>query len=70
MSWDISPIGFKTLGLVSQVQVLKVEVPHVRFKPFPPRGETLGFEFPPGCGSPCQGVGFMVRLGSSLSYLL
>ena len=33
------------------MQVLKVEMPDVGFKPFAPQGEALGFEFPPDCGS-------------------
>ena len=40
-----SPIGFQSYmfeGLIFQVQVLKVGVPEVRFKPFTPRGEAYG----------------------------
>lgn len=39
-------------GLVSQVLVLKVAVGNVGYKPFSPRGEALGFEFPPDLGLP------------------
>lgn len=38
--------------LISQVQVLKVEVvPDMGFKTFAPQGEAPGFEFPSNCGS-------------------
>lgn len=37
------------------MQVLKVEVPNVRFEPFTPWGEALGFEFSPDSGPLCQG---------------
>lgn len=57
-------------GLIAQVLVLKVRAPDVRFKPLPSQGEPLCFEFPPDCGSPCLGVGFMGRLCLSLSYSL
>lgn len=37
------------------MQVLKVRVPDVGFKPFCPQGEGPGFEFLPHCGSLHQG---------------
>lgn len=55
---DVSPIGFQSLKFgefISQVQVLKVGVPSVSFKPFAPQEEYLGFEFSPDRGLPCQG---------------
>ena len=55
---DVSPSGFQNemfWGLISQVQVLKAEVPDMEFKPFIPQGEAPGFEFPPGCALLCQG---------------
>lgn len=39
-----------SLGLTSQVQVLKVMVPNVGSKPFAPQGEVQGFDLPPNCG--------------------
>ena len=51
---DTSPFGFQNLvfrGLVSQVQVLKVGVPDVRFKPFSPQGEAQVCKFPLSCWS-------------------
>ena len=41
---DVSSLIFK-IGLVSQVQVLKVGVPDVEFEPSAPHGASLGFEF-------------------------
>lgn len=38
------------LGLVARVQVLKVGVPVVGFKPLAPQEEALRCEFPPNCG--------------------
>lgn len=54
MSPDFSKLD--VLGLVSPLQVLKVAVPDVGFKPFTPQREALGFEFP--LDSP-PGVQFM-----------
>lgn len=57
---DVSPVGFQSYifcGLVSQVYVLKVEMPYVVLKPFAPQGEALEFEFPPSSRSLCQGWG-------------
>ena len=41
-------------GSVSQVEVLKVEVPDVGSKPFAPWGEAGSCEFPPDCVLPSQ----------------
>lgn len=38
-------------GLLSQLQVLKIEVLSVGFKPFVPQGEKLLIEFTPDCGA-------------------
>ena len=57
-SWDTRPIGFQKLdvwGLTSQVHVLKVGMPKVRFEPFAPQGEALSFEFPSGYGCYTRG---------------
>ena len=48
----------EVLGLISQVQVLKVKVPDVGFKTFVHQGEAQGFESPPDCVSLYQGCGF------------
>ena len=45
---EASAFGFQSWmfwGLVSQVQILKVGVPDVEFKPIAPLGEAVGFEF-------------------------
>lgn len=42
-------------GLIFQVQVLKVRVINVGFKPFAPRGEALVLELPPEYGWSCWG---------------
>ena len=55
--------------LISQVQVLKVVVPNVGFKPFTPQGEAPGLEFPANCGS-LHRWGFTAKLYPSLSYPL
>ena len=47
-----SPTGFQShvfQGLMSQVQVLKIEVPDVVFKPFTSQGEAQAYDFPPDC---------------------
>lgn len=44
------PAPAKKASKELQVQVLKVGVPVVWFKPFAPQGEAQGFEFPPDCG--------------------
>ena len=43
------PLVFKArcLGGLSQVQVLKVQVPSLGFKFISPQGKSLSFEFPP-----------------------
>lgn len=38
--------------LVSQMQVLKAEVPNVEFERFGAHGEALSFEFSPGSALP------------------
>lgn len=46
---DVSSVVFQNYmfwGLVSHVQVLKVEVPNLGFKPFAPQGEPLASDFP------------------------
>lgn len=54
-SQDMSSLGFQSKmfggALISQVQVLKVEVPDSRSESFAPSGDALGFEFSPKCGS-------------------
>lgn len=44
-------------GLIFQVLVLIVGVPHVKQEPFAPQGEAWGFEFPPDCGALGPGWG-------------
>lgn len=41
------------------MQILKVGVYDMVFKPFAPWGKALGFEFPPDLGIALPGVGFM-----------
>lgn len=55
--WTRAPWFSKlyVLGLISHVQVLKVGVPNVGFKPFTPQGDISGFQFSPNCGSLCWG---------------
>lgn len=48
--------------------VLESGIPNVGFESFAPQEEALSFEFPPGCGSPMPGVGFMAKLCPSFSY--
>lgn len=66
-----SPTDFQRYmfwGRVSRVQVLKVGVPGVGFKPFASHGgEAPGFEF---SGRNTWGRGFITRTCFSLSYLL
>lgn len=52
-------------GLISQMHVLKVEVPNVRFKHFTPQGEAPDFEFPPVVGN-CGGGGVYDEIVSQL----
>lgn len=55
---DVSPAvlqGYMFWGLIFQVQVLKVRVINVGFKPFAPRGEALVLELPPEYGWSCWG---------------
>jgi len=56
----ISLVGLQSQmfwGLIFQMLVLKGGVPDVGYKPFTPWEEALGFEFPPNCGSLCNGWG-------------
>ena len=56
-------------GPVTEVEVLKVEVQRWGSKSFASQRESgHSTEFPPGCGSLCLGMGFMVRLCLSLFY--
>lgn len=56
-------------GRLFQVQVLKIRVPDVGFKPFAPQGEAPGFVFPHDGGWWPQ-VEFIMSLYPSLSCLL
>ena len=56
-------------GLVSQAQVLKVEVPNVGFKPFAPQGEAHGC-VPSRLWVSALHVGFLVTLCSTLPHPL
>lgn len=58
----VIPVGFERhvfCGLIFQMQVLKVGVSNVRFKPFTPRGEAPGFKLPPDSELPCQLCGLL-----------
>ena len=56
-------------GPVTEVEVLKAEVQRWGSKSFASQRESgHSAEFPPGCGSLCPGMGFMVRLCLSLFY--
>ena len=54
----MSRIGFQCYmfwGIICSVQILKVGVPNVGFKPLTPWGKALGFEFAPNCGLQYRG---------------
>lgn len=53
-------------------EALKVGIPHVGFwgaKFFSPQTESGSYTFPSSCVSPLKGVGFMLSLFLSFSYL-
>lgn len=74
-----SPVSLKTqtlfpklyvLGIISQAQVLKAEVPHVEFESFAPWSGASGFEFSQKLWVAVLRRSITVKLCPSFSYLL